>query len=711
MSFLDEQIRYLFESEPSRVWTLREIGDILGYRGGSRAKALRTRIAEMTEDGEVRALGGGRYAKAEGGAAGEIEGRLDMARSGAGFVTDAAHGKVLRIAPGDMRGAMHGDIVRVRPVKVGRDGESGRIVAIVSRNAKLVCATLSSAGGEFFAIPLNPAYANDIAIDDPCDAKDGDRVVVRITGRDGSHLRGEISDVIGSASNPSLDTEAICREYELPGPFPAEAIAEAENIESVQDDAKDRLDLRKQFILTIDPAESRDFDDALSFEVLPDGNRKLGVHIADVSRYVRPGSALDAEAFRRGNSVYLADKVIPMLPETLSNGICSLRPNADRACFSVFMVFDEAGRPVSRSFAKTTIRSNLRLNYRQALAIMEGRKPEGIARIPKAARELLDGVSKLALQLRTIRMKNGALDLDLPECRVNIDESGRMTGFTIEEYDVSHQTIEECMVAANEAVASELSLHGWKIISRLHEPPDPSKMADLAVSLKALGFKPGDISQPANLSRFIASVENHPLKAQAHTLILRSMRRALYSAAGHGHFGLAKARYSHFTSPIRRYADLVLHRQLADYIARRKPSIGAESLERVAAQCTDTELRADDAERTLLEIKKFRFLQAQLESGDTEEYDATISKVTSFGMFVDLPALQVGGLVHIATISRQFVRHDKYGEALVAGRTRYALGQNVKVRISRVDFAARRLDFVLSARLDRRGLCRVVNAS
>ena len=704
-NLLTEQIRYLLESEPGRTWTPREIGDILGIRGG-RAKALRVHLAEMAEDGELTVLKGGRYAKSSGRAAGEFEGRLDIVRFGAGFVADPSGGRTLRIAPADIRDALPGDIVRVRPVKVGRDGETGRITAIVSRSAKLITATLSDAGGELFAIPLNPSYLHDIALDDAGGARDGDRIVVRVTRRDGQHPRGEVVDVIGPASNPSLDTEAICREYELPGDFSAAVIEEAENLESPsaarsrqagadQPAARSRLDLRKRFILTIDPAESRDFDDAISFAVLPDGNRELGVHIADVAHYVRPGSALDREAYKRGNSVYLADKVIPMLPEILSNGVCSLRPRVERLCFSVFIVFDKAGRPVSRSFARSVIRSSLRLNYKQALAIIEGRRPEGIARLPKAARDLLSGATELALQLRAIRMRNGALDLDLPECRLNIDADGRMTGFTIEEYDVSHQLIEECMVAANEAVAAELSLHGVKIVSRLHEPPDPAKIADLTTSLKALGFRPGDISQPANLSRFIASIEKHPLRAQAHTLILRSMKRAIYSAEDHGHFGLAKARYSHFTSPIRRYADLVLHRQLADYVERRKQSVPATSLPSVAAQCTETELRADEAERTLLEIKKFRFLQAQVESGDPEEYEAVVAKVTSFGLFVDLPALAIGGLVHIATISKQFVRYDRYGEALVSGRKRWALGDKVRVKVARVDFQARRLDFTL----------------
>ena len=688
-----EQVLYLLDTEKGRVWGFGEIADILGCHG-SRAKLLQSGLASLAEEGVVKAEGKSRYRLADG-RAGLIEGRLDVVRSGAGFVTDAASGRVIRVPAGDVGNAMAGDTVLVRPVKVGRDGETGRIVKITGRSSKLVCATLSTIGG-LFAVPINPSYQKDIELDDDGGAHDGDRVVVRLTSRDGAQLRGEIVDVIGPASEPSLDTETVCREYELPGPFPEAVLDEASAVDSLDDDCPSRLDLRDRFILTIDPAESKDFDDAISFQELPGGRLELGVHIADVSHYVRPGSELDREAMRRGNSVYLADKVIPMLPETLSNGICSLRPRADRKCFSVFIVYDASGKVLSRRFAKSVIRSKLRLNYGQALAIIEGRRPEGMARVPGEARFLLENVSALALRLRAIRMRNGALDLDIPECRVKLDAGGMMTGFEIEEYDISHQMIEECMVAANEAVAAELSQHGWRIISRLHEPPDPLKISDLSAALRTMGFSPGDISNPANLSRFIASIEDHPLRAQAHTAILRSMKRALYSAEGHGHFGLAKSRYSHFTSPIRRYADLILHRQLAAFVARRANPVPADFLAEAEAKCTETELRADEAERTLLEIKKYRFLAAQLESGEPETYDAVIGKITSFGLFVDLDALAIGGLVHISTLSRQFVRFDKNGGQLTAGGRRWKLGQKVKVKVSRVDFAAKRLDFVLA---------------
>ena len=294
------------------------------------------------------------------------------------------------------------------------------------------------------------------------------------------------------------------------------------------------------------------------------------------------------------------------------------------------------------------------MNYEQALAIIEGRPPEGLDVVPPEAEALLKGCAALATQLRQARMKSGALDLDLPECQILLDAEGRMTGIKVDEYDISHQMIEECMVAANEAVAAELSNRGIHILSRLHEPPDPTKMEDLSGSLATLGFRPGDISNPKNLSAFIASIADHPLRAQAHTLILRSMKRALYSAEAMGHFGLAKHFYSHFTSPIRRYPDLILHRQLAAILdpqsGRAQPSQGY--LRKMAVQCTEREQRADDAERALLEIKKYRYLKQALDEGTGEEFDAVVAKVTNFGLFVDLVDLQVGGLVHISSISQ-----------------------------------------------------------
>lgn len=694
--FLVEQIRYLLESEPNRTWTARQIGDVLGYRGG-RLKVIMRLLAELADDGIVKP--GRRHTFSAAVAVDTFEGKLEIVRSGAGYVNDKEKNRSVRIAPDDIGSAMAGDIVQVRPIKIGRDSESGRIIKIISRGEKLICGTLSTTHIGNFVLPISQNYRKDILVDDIADAHDGDRVVVKISniGKDGGNLKGEIVDVIGPADKPSLDTQVICKEYELPEEFPAAVIDEATDSAALLQNPGERLDLRKEYILTVDPATSKDFDDALSFSTDKDGLRRLGVHIADVSHFVRPGTPLDTEAAERGNSIYLADKVMPMLPEQLSNGVCSLRPREDRLAVSVYLTFDKNAKVIKREFAKSIIRSNLRLNYQQALAIIEGRQPEDLKRVPKAAQTLLKGANQLAQELRSNRMKQGALNLDVPECRPVIDKDGRMTGFAVEEYDASHQMIEECMVAANEAVAAELSARGRKVIARLHESPDPTKLEDLTVNLQTLGFHPGNISTPANLSRFIASIDGHPLQTQAHTLILRSMKRACYSADDTGHFGLAKHFYSHFTSPIRRYPDLVLHRQLSEMLAGEKGTrFPHQYLQRVAINCTETEMRADEAERTLLEIKKYRFLQQQIDDRQIEEYDAVVSKVTSFGLFVDLPALMIGGLIHISLISDQYVRYNPHDETLsVAGR-KYALGDTLKVYVVSVDFNARRIDFAVS---------------
>ena len=690
-----EQIRYLIESEPGRQWRARDIGDILGFRG-HRARHMNAALSDLVEEGALKQVRPGVFAL---GGQGLARGRLELVRSGAGFVTDAETGRTYRVDARDVGDALPGDMVSVRVLKNGADADTARVVRVEKRADRLVVGTFYTSGKIKFVVPLDPVYRNDIAIADAAGAKEGDRVVVRFAAPPvaGAPATGEIVDVIGPADKPSLDTEVVCRQYELPGDFPAAVLEEASAAEGRLRRPGKRLDLRKAFILTVDPASARDYDDAISLDVRPDGTRTLGVHIADVGFFVREGSALDREAAERGTSVYLVDKVIPMLPEQLSNGVCSLRPDEDRLCLSVFIDFDEAGRPTGRRFARSKIRSKLRLNYEQALAIIEGRKPEGLDNCPPEAEALLKGCAALATQLRQARMKSGALDLDLPECEIQLDAESRMTGVKVVEYDLSHQMIEECMVAANEAVAAELSSRGIRILSRLHEPPDPTKIDDLIASLRAIGFRPGDIHNAKNLSAFIASIADSPLRATAHTLILRSMKRAVYSAEGMGHFGLAKHFYSHFTSPIRRYPDLILHRQLAGLLDPESGAARAPDgyLRKMAVQCTEREQRADDAERALLEIKKYRYLKQVLDEGNGETFDAVVSKVTSYGLFVDLPALQVGGLVHIGSISRSFVRFNRGANALSADGRSYGVGDELKVVVANVDFLQRKLDFAI----------------
>ncbi|MGI6497126.1 MAG: ribonuclease R family protein [Kiritimatiellia bacterium] len=696
-----DALRYLFESDPEHVWAVDEIGAILGYRGKRRSRLVKL-LKGLVAEGAVQERASGHFALGKG--AGLITGRLSAVRSGNAYLDDPASGRSYRISAEDLATALHGDTVEIRPV-VGAaargHASAAKVVRVVRRAARDIVGTLVKAGRTLYVLPLDPIYRRDFRVKDAHGAKEGDRVVIRFqewAHRD-ADPEAEIVDVIGPAYKPSLDTEAVCRQYGLPGDFPAKAVREAETVSGLLASPGRREDLRDLYTLTIDPPTARDFDDAISMTRDKRGRRVLGVHIADVAHFVRKGGALDAEARERGTSVYLVDRVIPMLPEQLSNGVCSLRPGEDRLCLSAFLAFDDAGKQVACRFAKTVIRSRLRLDYGQALDMIEGRAVADLPDPPAEALATVRAADALARQLREARMRAGALDLEVPECEIVLDAEGRMTGVRLTPSDPSHQLIEECMVAANEAVASALQSRGIRILSRLHEPPDPEKMEELSASLAALGFRAGSLKDPRILSRFLASTAGHPLRDQAHTLTLRSLKRAVYSADASGHFGLAKKHYAHFTSPIRRYPDLVLHRQLAGLLSGgpSRASLPVPQLASLAELATDREQRADDAERALLEIKKFRFLQQQIDDRSLDTYEAAISRVTNFGIFVDVRVLQLGGLVHVGGLSRRALRYDRLKETLSDGRTTFRVGDVVRVQVERVDFDQRRVDFSLAA--------------
>ena len=489
---------------------------------------------------------------------------------------------------------------------------------------------------------------------------------------------------------PREDTAAVMKFFKLPKAFPPDVLEEARRVGVVEAGDAKRLDLRKRFIFTCDPVTARDYDDALSLETDRRGNRILGVHIADVSHYVRPGSALDREAYKRSTSVYLCDKVVPMLPEALCNGVCSLVPDEDRLAFSVFMTFDKSGEMVKREFAKSVIRSKARFTSEQVMGVIAGNN-----RIGKREFKTILAINELAQQLRAKRFAAGALDLEMPEAEVLLDGDGEMTGIVTRPYDESHQMIEECMVAANEAVAKELWTRGVKILARLHEPPDPEKILMLRSELRGLGVKMGNIENPKVFAQFLKSIKRHPLYPTISMMVLRSMKKAVYDSATIGHFGLAKRYYAHFTSPIRRYPDLTLHRQLAAWLEKKNAKVSPKLLAKWAEHTTEREEIAAEAERGLVEIKKYRLLEAQLDSRQVLEYDAVISKCLPFGCFVEIPELAVSGLVHVSLLSHKFVKFNESDQSLSAyGGGSWRAGDRMKVHVAKVDFRQRRIDFV-----------------
>ena len=515
---------------------------------------------------------------------------------------------------------------------------------------------------------------------------------------------------------PREDTAAVMKFYKLPKAFPPEVLREAAEVSKPSKLPKPskRLDLRGKFIFTCDPVTARDYDDALSLETDRKGNRVLGVHIADVSHYVRPGTALDREAYKRSTSVYLCDRVVPMLPEELCNGVCSLVPNEDRLAFSVFMTFDRTGEMVKREFAKSIIRSKARFTYEQVMGVIAGNNRIiecSNNRIEKRELKTILAINELAQQLRAKRFAAGALDLEVPEAEVILDRNGEMTGIVTRPYDESHQMIEECMVAANEAVAKELWTRGVRILARLHEPPDPEKILMLRAELRGLGVKMGNIENPKVFAQFLKSIKRNPLYPTLSTMILRSMKKAVYDSTTIGHFGLAKKYYAHFTSPIRRYPDLTLHRQLAAYLEstfqtpkpsklpKPSPMVPPKLLAKWAEHTSEREEIAAEAERGLLEIKKYRLLEEQLNSRQIIEYDAVISKCMPFGCFVEIPELAVSGLVRVSLLSHKFVRFNESDQSLSAyGGGSWRVGDRMKVHVARVDFRERKIDFIPCAR-------------
>ena len=504
---------------------------------------------------------------------------------------------------------------------------------------------------------------------------------------------------------PREDTAAVMRFFKLPKAFPREVLEEASRVGNGERGTGNRLDLRKRFIFTCDPVTARDYDDALSLETDRKGNRVLGVHIADVSHYVRPGTALDREAYRRSTSVYLCDRVVPMLPEQLCNGVCSLVPNEDRLAFSVFMTFDKNGEMTKREFAKSIIRSKARFTYEQVMRIIntetqrhrghDGLVPDSVSVSPCLCVKTIRAINGLAQQLRSRRFAAGALDLEMPEAEVLLDRNGEMTGIVTRPYDESHQMIEECMVAANEAVAKELWTRGVKILARLHEAPDPEKILMLRSELRGLGVKMGNIENPKVFAQFLKSIKNHPLYPTISMMVLRSMKKAVYDSTVIGHFGLAKRYYAHFTSPIRRYPDLTLHRQLAAWIEKKNAKVPPKLLAKWAEHTSEREEIAAEAERGLLEIKKYRLLEEQLDSRQILDYDAVVSKCMPFGCFVEIPELAVSGLVHVSILSHKFVKFNESDQSLSApGGGRWRAGDRMKVHVAKVDFRQRRIDFV-----------------
>jgi ribonuclease R len=576
---------------------------------------------------------------------------------------------------------------------------AGKVIRILERANSRVVGTLQQTQKFYYVVPDDPCLVHDVYVPLTPDAAGrkpavNDKVVVRLSQWENRHVspEGEIIEVLGPSHDPRVEILGIIKKHGLPTDFPQAALEEAAGIptEISKSELESRIDLRHVPVFTIDPDDARDFDDAIHVVPTNDG-WELGVHIADVSHYVRPHSALDKEAYQRGNSVYLPDRVIPMLPERLSNGVCSLRADEDHLTKSVLVRFDRAGRPEGHKFAATVIRSGNRLTYREAFERLTGAHRDELTQNLKRAWDL-------ASKLRQKRFQNGALDLDMPEVRVKVDANGRAVGLVQEVNDISHQLIEEFMLLANEIVGRETKLHRTVSVYRVHDDPDPDKLLDYREFLLSHGIQAGDLSQRAEMQKLLKKIEGRENEGALKVNLLRSLKKAGYSPLPLGHYGLAKADYSHFTSPIRRYADLLTHRAFNVLLQRRnagKQLARSNQLESICEHLSLTERLAADAERESTRLKKLEFLESLVRK--PHRFAGIVSEVRNYGLLVEVPEILMTGLIHVSSLEDDFFSFDAVRRRLV-GRSRkrvYQAGDRLFVRVSRVDRFKQQIDFTV----------------
>jgi ribonuclease R len=704
---LREQILRLLSAPKYRPLDNVELGKALGRRSGVKM-GLNALLREMEQAGEIARIRKNRYVLPS--EADLVTGTLHVHQAGYAFLPREKPGEQdLFIAAENTGTAMHGDKVVARitrdvpyaRARGGRDRAEGRVIRILERAHDTIVGTLEQSKNFFYVVPDDPRIVHNVYVQVPPQPplpripNRGDKVVVKLERWESRHVNpeGQIVENLGPSSAPGVDMLSIIRKYHLPTEFPRPVLDEAERIPEIvgEEMFEGREDLRDQFIITIDPDDARDFDDAINVERIQGGGWRLGVHIADVAAYVKPGSALDREAYKRGNSVYLPDRVIPMLPERLSNGVCSLRPDVNRLTHSVFIEFGRDGRARSTRFGRSVIRSARRLTYREAYAILKAPAKDQLG-------ERLHVAWELASLLRKKRFEQGSLDLDFPEVKVRLDADGKPVALERIENDESHQLVEEFMLAANEAVATQLKNRSVPTVYRVHEKPDPEKLAEYRELILSYNYKVGDLTIRRELQRLLASLAGKPEEQALKIGLLKSLKRARYAPQPLGHFGLAKNNYTHFTSPIRRYADLVVHRGLGELEQSRKSRGDMGQIATIAEHISITERVAAEAEMDSVKMKKLEFFQRQLEARDPQVFRAAILDVKNYGLLVELPDVLLTGLVHVSSLTDDFYVFNAAQRRFIGrqSRRRFSVGDQLRVFVARVDVFKRQVDFAIA---------------
>lgn len=661
-------------------------------------------LSELEADGSIIKTKKGRYGIPE--RMGLVVGRFQGNERGFGFViSDDDTIADVFIPLEEVNGAMNNDRVIARFSRAIVEGKraEGEIIRILKRANDTIVGTFESSKYFGFVVPDDRRLSQDIFIpkDEVNGASTGHKVAVKIIRWPEARRNpeGKVIEILGNKDDPGTDILSIIRQYNLNEEFPEDVLEQAEQIPVVveESDIKTRRDLRHLNIVTIDGEDAKDLDDAVSIERLENGNYRLGVHIADVSHYVKENSPLDKEAFKRATSVYLVDRVIPMLPKKLSNGICSLNPQVERLTLSVMMDIDNAGRVVNYEIFDSVIKTKERMTYSDVTKILEDDDPELMERYM----ELVDDfrlMKELAVLLRNKRVERGSIDFDFPEAKIILDDKGKPIDIKKYEITISNRIIEEFMLVCNETVAEHMYWTNIPFIYRVHEDPDPEKIENFNLLIYNLGYHLKGIAKihPKSLQQLLNKIKGKKEERIISTVMLRSLMKAKYAHENLGHFGLAAKYYCHFTSPIRRYPDLVIHRIIKESIHKgissRREEFLKSFVQEAAKQSSEREIAAQEAERETEDLKKAEFMKDKV----GEVFNGVISSVTSFGMFIELDNT-IEGLIRVSNLEDDYYIYDEKHYSLIGENKKriFKIGDEVRVKLVRSDTSTRQIDFIL----------------
>ena len=688
----------IFEKSGNTPLNYKQVAAKLNIKENDAKNALADLLADVTKEGKFIQPERGKFQLKQLHV--YVTGKVDMTADGSAYIVpdDETEGDIF-VAPRKLRQALHNDIVKVHVYerKKGRKRE-GEVVEILQRAKTDFTGTIDISKSYAFFQPDDRKMLHDIFIplDNLNGAKNGEKVVVSILEwpKNAKNPIGRVKNILGKKGENNTEMNAILADFGFPLEFPAKVEEEANAIPDTisQEEIAKRQDFRQTTTFTIDPADAKDFDDAISFKKLENGNYEVGVHIADVSHYVIPDSILDKEAFERGTSVYLVDRVIPMLPERLSNNLCSLRPNEDKLCFSAVFELDEKANVMEQWFGRTVIHSDRRFSYEEAQEVIEGKADD-------LSEEILK-LNELALILRERKFKAGAISFETDEVKFHLDENGKPTGVYTKVRKEAHKLIEDFMLLANRKVAEYIGKMGkgknkLPFVYRFHDVPNPETLTSFSQFASRFGHRlsiKSDKETAKSLNSLMTKIEGTKEQNLLTSLAIRSMAKAIYTTKGTSHYGLAFDYYTHFTSPIRRYPDVMVHRLLQYYLDGGR-KVNAEHYEKMSEHSSQMEKKAAEAERASVKYKQAEFLQDQIGT----EYTGIVSGVTEWGMYVEIEENKCEGMVRLRDITDDFYTLDEKNYAIIGQRKKkvYQLGDEVQIKVKKVDLEKRQIDFTL----------------